>query len=39
MNCLNNTLLIIEAQVTCTKNYVRQRVKEMNVKYMKSKMF
>ena len=30
MNCLKNTLLIIEAQVTCTKNYARQKVKKKN---------
>ena len=29
MNCLKNTLLIIEARVTCTKNYVRQKVKKI----------
>ena len=28
MNCLKNTLLIIEAQVTCTKNYAKQKVKK-----------
>ena len=28
MNCLDNTLLIITAQVVYTKNYVRQKVKK-----------
>ena len=28
MNCLKNTLLIIEAQVICTKRYTRQKVKK-----------
>ena len=28
MNCLKNTLLIIEAQVTCTKNYATKKVKK-----------
>ena len=32
MNCLKNTLLIIEAQVTCTKNYTRWKVKKMRIK-------
>ena len=32
MNCLKNTLLIIEAQVTCPKNYARQKVNKMENK-------
>ena len=34
MNCLKNTLLIIKAQAICTKNYARQKVKEMRIKYI-----
>ena len=34
MNCLKNTLLIIKAQVTCTKNYVIQKVKKIKIKYI-----
>ena len=29
MNFLKNTLLIIEAQEICTKNYARQKVKKL----------
>ena len=38
MNCLQNTLLIIEAQVTCTKNYARQGNKNEDQIYVIKKV-
>ena len=38
MNCLKNTLLIIEAQVTRPKNYARQKVKKENKVYLIKKV-
>ena len=38
MNFLTTTLLIIKTQVICIKNYVKQKVKEMKIKYIQSKI-
>ena len=35
--CLSTTLLIIKTQVIFIKNYVRQKVKKMKIKYIQSK--
>ena len=35
--CLSTTLLIIKTQVIFIKNYVRQKVKKMKIKYIHSK--
>ena len=38
MNCLKNTLLIIKAQVTCPKNYARQKLKKGDKVYLIKKV-
>ena len=37
--CLSTTLLIIKIQVICIKNYVRQKVRKMKIKYIQSKKY
>ena len=36
---LSTTLLIIKTQVICIKNYARQQIKQMNIKYIQSKKY